>query len=156
MHQKTKIITFHLRKTDIIAAMFNVVQIWYNIKPLRFMLAGAWNFLFGYSVFAGLYWFLNGLVYDWLIITIASVLGITMSYITHKFFTFRSSGCWWHEYLRFNIVYGIQSLFNILLIWIFVTQMRLNAYIIQLMILTMFTLASYWAHKNFSFKKDRI
>ena len=126
---------------------------WNNSQSLRFLIVGGWNFVFGYAVFAGLYWVLNGIWPDWLISSVAAVLGITMSFVTHRFITYRSSGCWWREYLRFYVVYGGQSLLNVLLIWLLVTQLKLNAYIVQLTISIVLTLATYWAHKYYSFKE---
>lgn len=126
---------------------------WSTSQPLRFLIVGAWNFTFGYGAFAGLYWALNGRWPDWLISAVAAILGITMSFITHRIFTYRSHGCWWREYLRFYVVYGGQSLLNVVLIWILVTQLGLNAYAVQLAISIALTLATYWAHKYYSFKE---
>ena len=126
---------------------------WSESQPLRFLIVGAWNFVFGYFAFAGLYWAMNGRWPDWLISTIASILGITMSYLTHRFITYRSHGCWWREYLRFYVVYGGQSILNVFLIWILVTQLELNAYLVQLSISVALTVVSYWAHKYYSFKQ---
>ena len=125
---------------------------WSESQPLRFLIVGAWNFVFGYFAFAGLYWAMNGRWPDWLISTIAAILGITMSFLTHRFITYRSHGCWWREYLRFYVVYGGQSILNVFLIWILVTQLELNAYIVQLSISVALTVVSYWAHKHYSFK----
>ena len=126
---------------------------WSESQPLRFLIVGAWNFVFGYFAFAGLYWVMNGRWPDWLISTVAAVLGITVSFITHRFITYRSHGCWWREYLRFYVVYGGQSILNVFLIWILVTQLKLNAYIVQLAISVTLTVVSYWAHKYYSFKQ---
>lgn len=126
---------------------------WSESQPLRFLIVGAWNFVFGYFAFAGLYWVMNGRWPDWFIATIAAFLGITMSFLTHRFITYRSHGCWWREYLRFYVVYGGQSLLNVLLIWLLVTRLKLNAYIVQLTISIALTLATYWAHKYYSFKE---
>ena len=138
---------------DIIPPMHNVPDIgWNNSRPLRFLVVGVWNFVFGYGVFAGLYWMFQGIWYDWFIATVAAVLGITMSFITHRLITYRSHGCWWREYLRFYVVYGGQSLLSVFLIWLFVTQLGLNAYIVGFAINVSLTVASYWAHKSYSFK----
>lgn len=120
---------------------------------LRFLIVGGWNFAFGYGSFAGLYWLFNGTWPDWLITTVSTVLGITMSFVTHRFITYRSHGCWWREYLRFYVVYGAQSLLNIGLIVLLVTHMRMNAYIVQLAITLVLTILSFWAHKLYSFRK---
>lgn len=124
---------------------------WDNSQPLRFLVVGGWNFAFGYGVFAGLYWTLNDIWPDWLISSVATILGITMSFITHRCITYRSCGCWWQEYLRFYVVYGGQSLLNVALIWFLVTKAGLNAYAMQLAISVILTAVSYWAHKHYSF-----
>ena len=117
------------------------------------MIVGAWNFAFGYGVFAMLYWALRGVWHDWAITFLAAILGITMSFLTHRIITYRSHGCWWREYVRFYVVYGGQSLLNIFLIWLLVTCMGYNAYLMQFLILAVLTIASYWAHKLYSFRK---
>ena len=129
-----------------------LIQLWNDSAPLRFLIMGGWNFVFGYGAFAGLYWLFNGIWPDWLIATVAAILGITMSYLTHRFITYRSHGCWWKEYFRFYVVYGGQTLLNIFLIWLLVTRLRYNAYFVQLIITLALTIASYWAHKLYSFK----
>ena len=93
--------------------MPKLFQLWNNSAPLRYLIVGGWNFVFGYGIFALLYWAFNGRWTDWFIATVATILGITMSYLTHRFITYRSHGCWWKEYLRFYVVYGGQSLLNI-------------------------------------------
>ena len=133
--------------------MNDLHKIWDTSCPLRFLVAGAWNFAFGYGVFAGLYWAFRGKVSDWLILVVATVLGITMSFLTHRFITYRSTGPWLKEYFRFYVVYGVQSVLNILMFWILVTLLKMNAYAVQFFIATSLTLASYWAHKWFSFRK---
>ena len=134
--------------------MNNLLQTWNESAPLRFLFVGGWNFAFGYGCFAFLYWAFNGSWSDWFIATVATVLGITMSFVTHKFLTYRSHGCWWKEYIRFYVVYGGQSLLNIFLIWLLVTKLRHNAYLVQLVITLSLTFASYWAHRLYSFRKS--
>lgn len=129
------------------------IFLWDRCPFLRFLVVGAWNFAFGYGVFAGLYWMLHGRCRDWAIAALAAVLGITVSFITHRFITYRSRGCWWREYARVYVVYGGQSLLNILLIWLFVTRMGCNAYLMQFVIMAVLTVASYWAHKLYSFRR---
>ena len=50
------------------------------------------------SEFLGLgYALLNGTWPDWAIAAAAAVLGITMSFLTHRTLTYRSRWCWWRE-----------------------------------------------------------
>lgn len=122
--------------------------------PLRFLFVGAWNFLFGYAVFAGLYRIFAGVWPDWLIVVVSNVVGITNSFVFHRWITYRSNGVWWLEYLRFYVVYGGQALLNVALIHIFVTCCRFNAYFVQFAITVVLTILSYWLHKIYSFKRS--
>lgn len=133
--------------------MLKLFQLWNESAPLRYLIVGGWNFVFGYGIFALLYWAFNSRWADWFIATVATILGITMSYLTHRFITYRSHGCWWTEYLRFYVVYGGQSLLNIFLIWLLVTRLQYNAYFVQFIINVALVIVSYWAHKLYSFKK---
>ena len=120
----------------------------------RFLLVGGWNFLFGYSAFAWLYNILSPICHETIIIIFSSFLGITNSFLTHRWLTYRSNGVWWKEYFRFYIVYIGQILLNILLATLLVSFLGFNAYIIQFVILLLLTIFSYWGHKLFSFKSN--
>jgi len=120
--------------------------------PFRFLVVGAFNFAFGYGVFA-LFWWLFGTHWPgWLIVFVTTVIGITESFLTHRFVTYRSRGCWWREYLRFYVVYGAQTFLNMGIILICVTHLGWNAYAVQFVTLVSLTIASYWAHKVYSFR----
>ena len=127
--------------------------VWSRFASVRFLVVGLWNFIFGYCSFAVLYWWLNAWWSDWVIIIVATILGITMSFVTHRFITYRSTSVWWIEYLRFYVVYGVQFFINIVLVVVFVTHMGCNAYVVQMLISLILTVASFWVHKNFSFRQ---
>lgn len=129
-------------------------KIWQASMPLRFLLVGGWNFIFGYLVFAGLYYFFSDCISEHIIVIISSILGITNSFIFHRWLTYQSKGVWWKEYFKFYVVYGGQIVLNLILVEIFVSHYKLNAYCVQFLILVFLTLLSYWGHKYFSFKKN--
>lgn len=130
--------------------------LWARLMPLRFLVVGGWNFVFGYLAFAGCYWLMNGTLPDWTIVLISSVLGITNSFVFHRWLTYCSRGSWWREYLRFYVVYGGQVLLTMLLIHVFVTTLEFNAYVVSLIINVVLTVLSYWAHKAYSFKSREV
>lgn len=128
------------------------VRLWSRMMPLRFLVVGGWNFVFGYLAFAGCYWLMSPVFPDWSIVVISSVLGITNSFVFHRWLTYKSRGNWFIEYLRFYVVYGGQMLLMLLLIHVFVTMLKYNAYVVSLLINIVLTVLSYWAHKSFSFR----
>lgn len=127
---------------------------WQRAMLLRFFVVGVWNFVFGYVAFAGLYWMFSGAWPDWLIISVTNVIGITNAFVFHRWVTYRSTGVWWREYLRFYVVYGVQALMNVVLIYVFVTRCRLNGYAVQFVVSAGLTFLSYWLHKRYSFRKE--
>lgn len=130
-------------------------KIWQASMPFRFLLVGGWNFIFGYLAFVGLYYFLGDVLFEHLVVILSSILGITNSFIFHRWLTYHSTGVWWKEYFKFYIVYGGQIIINLILVAIFVSYYGFNAYWVQFVILVMLTLLSYWGHKNFSFKTKK-
>lgn len=130
-----------------------LTELWQRYDKLRFLIVGGWNFVFGYCQFAFFYWWLNDFWSDFAILILTNVIGITHSFITHRFLTFHSDGVWWKEYLKFYAVYGFQALACIGAFSLFVTCLGYNAYITNLIINIVMTIASYWGHKHFSFKK---
>lgn len=120
--------------------------------PFRFLVVGGWNFVFGYLAFAGCYWLWQGKIPDWTIVLISSILGITNSFIFHRWLTYHSHGNVIAEYLRFYIVYGAQIVIQMALISVFVTWLEFNAYVVAFLTNVLLTIASYWGHKCFSFR----
>ena len=143
-------------KSQEISSIAALKRLWERLMPLRFLVVGGWNFIFGYLAFIGCYWLMSTRYPDWLIVIISSILGITNSFVFHRWLTYKSYGNWLLEYLRFYIVYGGQMLLLVLLIHIFVTTLKYNAYVVSLIINIVLTVLSYWAHKFFSFRKAKL
>lgn len=131
-------------------------RLWTRMMPLRFLVVGGWNFIFGYLAFVGCYWLMSPAFPDWIIVVISSVLGITNSFVFHRWLTYKSHGNWFIEYLRFYVVYGGQVLLTMSFIHIFVTTLKYNAYVVSLVINVVLTVLSYWAHKMFSFREEKL
>ena len=129
-----------------------LVNFWNKSMPLRFLVVGGWNFAFGYLAFAALYWYFHDMLPEWCIVLFSSILGITNSFIFHRWITYHSQGVWWVEYLRFYVVYGGQLVLNMVLITVFVTYLNFNAYIFQFVLNVILTVLSYWAHRFYSFR----
>lgn len=123
--------------------------------PLRFMIVGIWNFIFGYACFALLYWLLGGFLHDAIILALAYILGITCAYISHRIFTYRSEGKILNEYFRFYLVYGVQITLNFVFFLLFVRIFHCNPYMTQAIISLVLVILSYWGHKHFSFQVIR-
>ena len=130
-------------------------SLWDRFCPFRFAVVGVWNTVFSYLVFSGFYCWFGGGIGDIAVQVLAGVIGITQAYLMHRLLTYRSEGIWWKEYFRFYVVYGGQVLFQAALFFVFSTWLGGNGYFVQFVSTVLLTIVSYWAHKNFSFRKDR-
>jgi len=122
-------------------------------KPLRYLLAGGWNTIFGYATSVGLYALLADKLHITVIAAIANIFAITMSFLTYKLFVFKTSGNWLLEYGRSYIVYGGMAVFGIILIWIFVDVLKWQIWYAQALVILITVGVSYLGHKFFTFKK---
>lgn len=121
-------------------------------QKIRYLIVGGWNTLFGYGVFAALYfWFGSSMNYLW-ILSISFVLSVANSYLGYKIFVFKTKGNVVKESLRVYLVYGISFVFNLIMLPFLVEIMHLNIYIAQALIIIITIVGSYLLHKNFSFK----
>lgn len=121
-------------------------------QKIRYLIIGGWNTVFGYGVFAGLYFWLSGSLHYLLILSISYVLSITNAYIGYKIFVFRTKGNILKEYLRFYVVYGVSFLFNLATLPLFVEMLKFNMYVAQAIVTIITILGSYVLHKKFSFR----
>lgn len=121
-------------------------------QKLRYLIIGGWNTVFGYGVFAGLYFWLEGFIHYLVILSISYVLSITNAYIGYKLFVFKTRGNILREYFRFYLVYGVSFIFNLATLPLFVETLRFNMYVAQAIVTLITILGSYLLHKNFSFK----
>jgi len=127
---------------------------------LRYLIVGAWNTLFGYSVFAGLTYVLTGHVpYAYMVANVLSnVVAITVAYVGYKLFVFKTKGNYLREYLRFYVVYGAAMLLGLALLPVFVVLVglvlprpALVPYVAQALVIPVTVLSSFVGHKRYSF-----
>ena len=121
---------------------------------VRYLLAGAWNTLFGYSLMVYLYNVFNNQLHIVAVAFLSSFIAISMSFITYKCFVYKTKARWLVEWLRSFIVYGVATLISIFLLWFFVEIIKINIYISQALSSILVILGSYFGHRNFTFKKN--
>ena len=120
---------------------------------LRYLIVGGWNTVFGYCVFAILYFLLSTRIHYVIIAIISSIIAITVAYAGYKLFVFKTKGNYLSEYLKFYVVYGFSMLLGLVLLPIFVEVLILNVYLAQAVAIIACTFISFIGHRNFSFKK---
>jgi putative flippase GtrA len=117
----------------------------------RYLVAGVWNTLFGYAVFALLVAWLASRMHYLLLGVFANVLAITDAYVVHKIFVFRTKGHYLREYMRYYVVYGTTAVCGLALLALIVDGFGLNLYLAQACVLAVQIVVSFVWHRQFSF-----
>ena len=123
-----------------------------KLKESRFLLAGIWNTLFGYFASLFVYDCLHIFVHILLIGLIIVILNISMSFLTFKFFVFKTQNHWLKEYLRFYITYSVSISVSLLLLWVTVDFLNVKFWISQALAMIVSAILSYIGHDRFTFK----
>jgi len=121
-------------------------------QEVRYLIAGGWNTVFGYGVYAGLLYLFQPWAHYMVIAVVGNVMAITMAYATHKLFVFRTKGNVLREYFRFYGVYGVTAVLGLVALPFCVEVLGMSPYVAPLLFLWVTVAVSYLAHKHFSFK----
>ena len=148
-------------------------------QPLRFLLAGVWNTLFGYGCFVAAEAILAlaiaapALRADAAVV-VSNVFAVPMAFLVYKRFVFRTGGeAWRRELPRFFAVYAATFCANLFLLPSALILLPLDRVVIagravlapmglapilnaarvgQILCLIVLAVASYVAHRSFSFR----
>lgn len=123
-----------------------------NSSKFRYLIAGGWNTIFGYSLGVILFLLLTDSVHTAFIAFICNLISMAMSFVTYKLFVFRTKGNWIKEYFKACLVYGNVAIISIVVIWILVDLVGLNIWISQALAILVTVVISYFGHEKFTFK----
>lgn len=122
-------------------------------RKLRFILIGGLNTLLGLSTFPLIYVLTRSidLSYLWVLVISQSVC-VNFSFLTNKYYVFKSKGKKLAEYRRFVIFHMSTFLINLGGLPIFVEFFHLNPMVVQLIFTLMVVVGSYIWYSKFTFK----
>ncbi len=121
-----------------------------SVRITKFLFIGILNTIVGYGSFFILSFFLNYLI----ALIISHFIGVTHSYIWNKYWTFRTQKNQLREFIKFNCVYLLMLIANIVILGLLVNVFSFDPRIGQLIVLPIVTLISYFGHKYWSFSKS--
>jgi putative flippase GtrA len=121
------------------------------VRITRFVFVGVLNTIVGYVAFFILSYFF----YYLLALVIAHFIGVTHSYLWNKYWTFRTQKNQLAEFIRFNMVYLVVLIANILILGFLVDTLKYNPRIGQIIVLPITTMISYFGHKYWSFSTKK-
>lgn len=125
-------------------------------RKVRFLLAGALNTLVGLFAYPVLFFALKSFEVGYLkILVISQVVCIAFSYLTNKFFVFKTKGNFSREILKFVSFHGIYFVINVVVLWLLVDQIKLSPVWSQLGFAGLVIVTSYIWHSKITFKHKK-
>lgn len=124
-------------------------------EQILYLVVGVWNTLFGYAVWALLYYLLRAHLHYLVIQVISWPAAVANAYIGFRWVVFRSKGSIWGELPRFSLVYLVGLALSLMVLPILVRTLPLNLYVIQAMFTAAVVVLTYLGHKYFSFRASR-
>lgn len=132
--------------------MRRIYQLFSLGEPARFLIVGVFNTVVGYLVGVGMYLLLASLAHIVFIGFLSSLVSITISFVTQRFWVFRSNGPWWSQLRRSFLVYGSISFVGIPILWWLLDGVGLSIWGAQAIVLVIGAGLSYVGQKWFSFR----
>ncbi len=130
-------------------------------RPLRFILVGVWNTIFGYAAFVLLDALFSRLLpghpLSYMVaLVVANVVAILNAFIFHRTFTFQSrvrGAAILGELVRFSSTYLFTFILSLFLLPAFVEILGFSARVAGALVLLVCMVVSYIGHSRFSFRK---
>lgn len=121
-------------------------------EQVLYLAVGGWNTLFGYLCFAGLYYWLQGVLPVAVILVFSYAVSIVNAYVCYRYLVFRSRGSVLREIPRFTSVYLVALAANLVVLPLALRTLPLNAYVVQALFTVAVVVLSYLGHRFFSFR----
>ena len=120
-------------------------------QEIRYILVGGWNTLFSLGLFILVYTWLQGSFHYIAIAVICHIFSVMQSFITFKYFVFKTKGNWLREYIKINITYVGALLCSLLLLYIFCDIYKFDPRIASIINAFIIAFLSYFLHKFVTF-----
>ena len=121
-------------------------------KGLAYLIVGIYNTLFGIGLYALMIKILGEKHYLLLSI-LCNIIAITNSYLTQKFFVFKTRGNYLTEYFKFLSVYISSSVIFMLPLYVMVDLLHISPIIANFFIIIVATFVTFVANNFFAFRK---
>jgi putative flippase GtrA len=122
-------------------------------EKIRFLIAGGYNTAFGMTLFAVLHHYLQDYLHYQIILVMEHMVSVVNSFLTFKYYTFRSKGNAWREFKKVNLTYVLSLTINSILLYAFVELVGLHPVLGQVCSVGIVAVITYLMHKHFSFKE---
>ena len=121
-------------------------------QKIRFLLVGGFNTVFGYSMFALMYFWIGSRTGYVITLLSAHLLSSTLAFFLYRRFVFNEHASGASTYLKFQSVYLFPLVSNLVVLPLLVEALKWNVYLAQGTFSFAWVFASFFAHKKFTFR----
>jgi putative flippase GtrA len=133
-----------------------LIKIFFKLpEKVRFIIIGGFNTIFGFSLFAILYFLLGTKIHYLIILVFNHLIAVSISYLMLKFFVFCTKGNYLREFINCHITYLLIITLNMFFLYAMVDVFKQNILFSQLFITFFLVIFSYYGNKYFSFTIER-
>lgn len=122
-------------------------------EKLRFLAVGAVNTVIGYACFLLAFALMDPWAGPVAILVAAYLIALPIAFFNQRVFVFRSHAPWVREFGRFLLANSTIFVVNVVALPICVRLFHVDLRIVQAVFVMVSTVASYFAHKYFSFSR---
>lgn len=127
-------------------------DVWRDHQKLRFVAVGAWNTVFAYLAFSGLYVWLHSRLHYLVISVLAHLLAVTNAFICQRSLVFHSRAAWLPAFLRFNLVQLLVLGWGLLGLSAMVEVLHIHPLLSQLFVMVIAVVVSYVLNRTYAFR----
>jgi putative flippase GtrA len=119
----------------------------------RYLIAGAFNTAFGYGFTVLCLSALEGSAHTFVVAFLANMINLSVAFLVHKLFVFKSRGNWLAEWGKSFLVYGVSGVFAATILWLLIDVFTIAIYFAQALTMVLVVGFSFFAHARFTFGK---
>jgi putative flippase GtrA len=124
-------------------------------EKVLYLVVGAWNTLFGYTIWALMQYLLGDRLPYLVVLVLAWPIVVLNAYLGYRYIVFRSRNPVLSELPRFSLVYLAVLVANVLLLPIALEVLPFNIYWTEALFTCAVVITSYLGHRHFSFRAEQ-
>lgn len=128
------------------------MKTFWNLEPVRYFAVGVFNTLNGFVSFAVAFYLLGDILHAEGSLLLSYLYSATLGFFLNRLLVFSHRGPLLGSYFRYHLVYLVPLVINAALLTPISTLFDGNVYLAQATYSSFWAIATYFAHKFFSFK----
>lgn len=126
-------------------------------KESRFIFVGALNTILGLAMYPFLYFILGGRELGYIhILLLTQILCVSFSFLTQKYFVFKTQGNYLNEIIKFIAFHGVYLAANLITLPLMVEGLEMNPVVAQTLIALALITSSYFWHNGVTFSSQKV